>query len=201
MSLNLASVKFCSHNLGFDGIILKKANLSHAFLSGNIFSGTDFSEANLEGADLSRADLRKVSFQFANLVSANLSKAILVKASLIQADLREADLSGADLRDAELEGSEWYASDVRKIFSQLKATKFIYIVVADRKKKKLYKNELFPGINSQYNSDNSFSWNSKLRQSLEEASIDLLDFMMMDDNEKIEALEDAGLDPFDFDIY
>ncbi len=45
---------------------------------------------------------------------------------------------------------------------------------------------------------------SEQEEQLEEAGIDIFDFEMMDDDEKIEALEaleDAGLDPFDFDMF
>ena len=156
--------------------------------------GADLRDADLEGVDLNRSDLSSARFQFANLVYANLSKAILKNASLIGADLRCANLTDADLTGAELDRSEWYAADVKKIFSQLKSTKFTYIVIADYKKKRLYKNELFPDINSPSDSDSNLFLNSELRQNLEEAGIDLLDFVMMNDDEKMKALEANGLD-------
>ncbi len=36
---------------------------------------------------------------------------------------------------------------------------------------------------------------------MEEVGIDSFEFEMMDDDEKIEALEDASLGPFDFDMF
>lgn len=43
---------------------------------------------------------------------------------------------------------------------------------------------------------------SEQEEQLEEAGIDPFDFEnLMDDDEKLEALEDAGLDPFDFDMF
>lgn len=182
-----------------EGADLEGANLTGAHLYGaNLknanLRGMDLKEANLKEADLRKADLTGAWLQFAQLESANLSKAILKKASLIRADLRGANLTDTDLTDAILDGSEWHASDVKKIFPQLKSAKFSYIIVVGCQKKKLYKNELFLNIISSSDSYSSFCGDSELRQNLEEASIDLLDFMMMDDYEKMKALEDAGID-------
>ena len=42
---------------------------------------------------------------------------------------------------------------------------------------------------------------SEQEEQLEEVGIDSFEFEMMDDDEKIEALEDASLGPFDFDMF
>lgn len=178
---------------------LREADLREADLEGADLRRADLRRANLEGTDLRRADLSEAWFQFSKLMYANLSKAMLKNANLIGADLRRANLKDVDLTDAELDRSEWYASDVKKIFQQLKSTKFTYIVVVDCKKKELYKNELFSDINS--SSGSSLFLNSELRKNIEDAGIELLDFVMMDYDEKIKALEAVGLDPFDYSCY
>lgn len=178
---------------------LSRTNLRYSTLDLANLRGANLQEADLEGAELGGADLRDAQLQFAHLVSANLPRANLIGAYLVRADLRKADLTDVNLTDAELEQSEWYLSDVKKIFPQLKSAKFTYIIVADCKKKKLYKNELFPDINSPSDSGSSLFLNSELRKSLEKDGIDLLDFCMIDD-EIIEVLEEAGLDSDDFDF-
>jgi hypothetical protein len=104
-SLNLARIKLVSHIIGFDGIILKKANLRNAFLAGNIFSGADFSEADLTQAELSKANLSDANFESANLSNTNFFKAKLVNTNFRNAILKDVNFKNANLENANLNGA------------------------------------------------------------------------------------------------
>jgi uncharacterized protein YjbI with pentapeptide repeats len=73
-----------------------------------ILQKANMKEADLSGANLSGADLRAVDFRNANLSSADLSDTNLNEAELINVNLNDADLSGASLRNTKLIGlPEW----------------------------------------------------------------------------------------------
>lgn len=57
------------------------------------------------------------------------------------------------------------------------------------------------GYCTEEDEDDDLIFSSGQEEQLEDAGIDPFDFELMDDDEKREALEDAGLDPFDFNIY
>ena len=79
----------------------KRANLTHADLSGANLSG-----AILRYADLTRANLRCADLTFADLTSANLTGDDLTDVDLSYAHLTRANLSGADLSGAILTGAD-----------------------------------------------------------------------------------------------
>jgi uncharacterized protein YjbI with pentapeptide repeats len=96
--------------LDLHGIILYRANLKMADLSGADLKGADLARAELQGADLTRADLqgarlRGANMQGADLEDANLQGADLWTASLQEANLFGAKLQGADLSRAKLQGA------------------------------------------------------------------------------------------------
>ncbi|TET40030.1 MAG: hypothetical protein E3J65_02210 [Dehalococcoidia bacterium] len=104
--------------LDLHGIILYRANLKMADLSGADLQRADLARANLEkawlgGANLQGAKLDGANLQGAKLTGTNLQGAELTDANLQEANLREAKLSRASLygakisRDTKLEQSNW----------------------------------------------------------------------------------------------
>ena len=97
-------------------LIMGKANLQGAKLSGTQFDGSDFAQANLAGADLSKSSLDRVRLSGADLAGANMvqatayrtnfSAAKLVGADLSKAELIRANFKSADLTNANLERAE-----------------------------------------------------------------------------------------------
>lgn len=120
--LNLVGVKFSDYNLGFNGIILKKANLRHAFLAGNNFSGADFCEADLTQAELGKTNLSNANFEDANLENASFFKSILVNANFQNAILNRANFENANLENANLNGA--FLEDINLEGANLKNTIF-----------------------------------------------------------------------------
>lgn len=196
---NLQEANLCDADL--EGADLEGADLCRAKLCRANLRGMKLRNTKLKGADLRDADLTGAQLQFAQLESANLSKTLLKNANLLGANVRSVDLTDADLTGAVLDRSEWNASDIKKIFPQLKLTEFIFIVVENSRNGGIYKNELFPETNSPNGDGSSLAFNSELRHDLEQIGIDLLDFYMMHDDEKIKVLEDAGFDLVDYNIF
>lgn len=90
---------------------LWKANLEGSFLRSSNLEGADLGGANLEGADLGAANLEGADLGGANLEgaalqTANLKSSNLPVTNLAMTDLRGANLEGADLGGANLEGAD-----------------------------------------------------------------------------------------------
>lgn len=147
LSLNLRKVDFKSWNL-------KRINLENADLRNSDLSGSDLSNANLLKVDLTDAALIKTILRGADMSNAILSGADLRRAELKGADLQGAELKGADLREAnlygvnlsgaDLEDSIWHIDDIPKVFSQLKGTRFEYIIVEEsNNREKVSRSKLF----------------------------------------------------------
>lgn len=143
--------------------------------------------ADLTGADLSGINLSDMNFQSVKLVSANLSNSILINTNF----------TNADLTNTELEASIWNSENVFKVLSQLKNAKFRYIFMEDQKK--WYRSQLSLDEDILNRSRNNLKF--KEIEKIEAAGVDLINFWSKNICGKIEALENAGLDPLDFDIY
>jgi uncharacterized protein YjbI with pentapeptide repeats len=99
-----------AHRTSFQGAVLRKADLTDAYLRLCDFRGADLSEATLVTTDLSSVDGRPLTNEDQKtrptlLFGANLRQASLRKAQFSYADFRKANLEGADLRETILGGS------------------------------------------------------------------------------------------------
>lgn len=107
------------------GVNLRKAKLKKA----------DLSWINLQYADLEGADLEEVNLEGANLKGVNLKKT----------NLQGVDFQKVNLENAELDFSIWTEEDIIKSLEQLIKAKFKYIIgVKQKRKRQIYRGELFP---------------------------------------------------------
>jgi len=93
------SLKSAHHDIGYDYINFKGANLQKVKFSPNgtmaILAYNNFEGANLTGVKLEEADLRYCKFE----------GAIMTDTNLMMADLRDSELSVAALKDAYIDGA------------------------------------------------------------------------------------------------
>ena len=103
-------------NTHLHGVVILRADLSGADLSGALLGRADLSGALLGGADLGGATLSGADLNGAFLERADLSGALLGRADLSGALLGGADLGGATLSGADLNGAFLERADLNGAF-------------------------------------------------------------------------------------
>lgn len=95
-----------------NGVDLREADLTNAFLVGALLNDAHFEGADLLSADLRNAELVEVHMEGADLLGTRLDGAAAARAHLANADMHAARLNGARLTAADLTGADLTGADL-----------------------------------------------------------------------------------------